>query len=150
MEISLEPVDRMDKAAFRKMTTAYWREIMPHSPVVQDANEGEKYFTNRFSWDGKNGQPYWVLANGEQVGFLMFRFLYDGNVAQVHDFFILKEHRREGIGSQAARELLSLLWDKGILQIDLNVRVDNPIALKFWRAQGFEITLHRLRLHKNA
>ena len=150
MEISLEKVDRGEADAFRSMVEAYWHELMSQSPVVQNATSREEYFAIRFSWDGKSGHPYWALADGERVGFLMFRTAEDGSFAQVHDFFIVEGRRRKGIGSRVARELLSLLWEKGVLQIDLNVRADNPIALEFWRAQGFEIALHRLKLYRNA
>ena len=39
--------------------------------------------------------------------------------------------------------------EKGIRQLDLNVRRDNPNALSFWEAQGFGIAGYRLRMYRD-
>ena len=39
--------------------------------------------------------------------------------------------------------------EKGIRQLDLNVRRDNPNALSFWKAQGLGIAGYRLRMYRD-
>ena len=147
--LQLKKVRVSELDAFREVVNEYWRELMPQSPVVKDVSKGETYFEKRFTWEGESGHPYWAIADGERVGFLMYKIIKDAACAQVHDFYVIPDRRRQGFGSAMFEMLISRLDEMGIRQIDLNVRVDNPGALEFWVAQGLEIALHRLRLCRN-
>ncbi|MDQ7793033.1 MAG: GNAT family N-acetyltransferase [bacterium] len=69
-------------------------------------SERDQHFRSRFSWEGENSHPYWAIRNGDRVGFTMFAIAEDRAFAQVHDFFIPEQHRRKGIGSIVASELI--------------------------------------------
>ena len=59
-------------------------------------------------------------------------------------FTLFLSRRREGIGSFLVQTVTEITDSLGVDRIDLNVRRDNPNALKFWESQGFMIGHHEL------
>jgi ribosomal protein S18 acetylase RimI-like enzyme len=140
----IAPVTIREQGQFRQMLVEYWGDIVPDAPWLLDPILAEAQFQDRYRWDGGNNHPYWAVVDGRRVGFLMYRIYEDNVTAYIHDFFITATARREGYGTEMLRELLSLLQSWGIARINLSVLADNPIALSFWGAQGFEVAYHRL------
>ncbi|MGB3712979.1 MAG: GNAT family N-acetyltransferase [Candidatus Promineifilaceae bacterium] len=138
------PVTKGDADLFRRMLVEYWRDLVPDAPWLQDPILAEAHFKDRYRWDGGGKNPFWALVDGRRVGFFMVRIYEDDVTAYIHDFFIDAVARRQGLGTEMFRELLSLLQNRGIVRINLSVLADNPVALNFWREQGFEIAYHRL------
>ncbi len=138
------PVTKGEADLFRRMLVEYWRDLVPEAPWLQDPILAEAHYEDRYRWDGGNNNPYWAFVDGRRVGFLMVRIYEDNVTAYIHDFFIVAVARRQGLGTEMYRELLSLLRDRGIVRINLSVLADNPVALNFWSEQGFEIAYHRL------
>ena len=148
MEIEL--VDPKDLAHFKAIAEAYWNEMMPKSPMLQDPDRKEANFQYCFAWDGGNRHPHWALVNGEPVGFMAFEVNTRERRAAIHDFYIRPSSRRQGYGTAMVAWLLAELDAHGVEQIDLNVRQDNPPSLAFfWQAQGFGIAGYRLRQLRN-
>lgn len=147
--VRLVEVAARDVAAFRAMAEAYWRELMPRADAARDRTRRAAYFQERFSWDGGPGHPLWALVDERRIGFAMFRVSDDRRVAHIHDFYVVPPARRRGHGGAMVRELLAQLDRLGVGQVDLNVRADNPGALAFWQAQGFDLALYRLRQYRN-
>jgi ribosomal protein S18 acetylase RimI-like enzyme len=146
--VRLVQVDARDVAAFRALAEACWRELLPRADVVRDGARRAAYFQERCSWDGGPGHPRWALADGRRIGFVMFNVSDDRRVAHVHDFYVGPSARRRGHGGAMARELLAQLDRLGVRQVELNVRADNPRALAFGQAQGFDLALYRLRQYR--
>ena len=64
----------------------------------------------------------------------------------IHDLFITKNHRRQGIGGKMYAEILKWFHSNNIDRIELQVIVKNQAAYSFWRKQGyldFQNTLYR-------
>lgn len=140
----LAPVTEREADLFRRMLVEYWRDLVPEAPWLQDPILAVAHYKDRYRWDGGNNNPFWALADGRRVGFLMVRIYEDNATAYIHDFFVASDARRQGLGTEMWKELLSFLGDRGIVKINLSVLADNPAALSFWRKQGFEIIYHRL------
>jgi ribosomal-protein-alanine N-acetyltransferase len=147
--VRIEPVDLKDKARFRELAEAYWRELMPKSVVLQDAEWREAYFREEFAWDGGDRHPYWALVDGRPVGFVSFEVSEGQKHAFIDNFCVVPEERRKGYGRDLVAWLFSHLDSLGVERIDLNVRRDNPTALAFWQAQGFGIAGYRLRQYRD-
>jgi GNAT superfamily N-acetyltransferase len=65
----------------------------------------------------------------------------------LRQFFVARQHRRQGIGRQAMQLLLTEVWPRG-WRITLDVLVHNQRGRAFWHALGFQdyaITLEMLR-----
>jgi ribosomal protein S18 acetylase RimI-like enzyme len=141
--VQIVRIDSEDLLSFRKMVGAYWQE-------VQGSVHREAYFQSRFSLDGENDGLYWAAVGDHRIGFLMFRVYEDGAHAHIHDFYVIPEERRKGYGTAMVKWLLQYLDHLGVAQIDLHVRVDNPGAIEFWKAQGFDIFQYRFRRYREA
>jgi len=118
---------------------------MPKAIVLQDPERQERHFHDSFAWDGGNRHPYWVWVDDHPIGFVSFEVHEGEKRAFVDDFFVDPAYRRQGYGSAMVAWLGDHLDRRGIEQIDLHVRRDNPDGLAFWQAQGFGIAGYRLR-----
>jgi ribosomal protein S18 acetylase RimI-like enzyme len=82
-------------------------------------------------------------SDGQLVGAVMGGF--DGRRGIVYHLAVRQERRRHGIGTALMEELERRLRDKGCLKVYLLVTKDNPRALGFYQAAGWEIMdLHLL------
>ena len=55
----------------------------------------------------------------------------------LRQLFVVRHHRREGIGRRAIEILRSQVWPK-TKRLTVEVLVTNEIALAFWRAVGYK------------
>jgi ribosomal protein S18 acetylase RimI-like enzyme len=65
----------------------------------------------------------------------------------LRQFFVSRDHRRQGVGRQAMTLLLQQVWPPDA-RISLDVLVQNQQGLAFWKALGFSeyaITLELVR-----
>ncbi len=77
-----------------------------------------------------------LFEQGEKlVGYVLYR--PDECGIYVRQFFVARDHRRQGIGRQAIDWLRREVW-QAALRLRLDVLVTNEAGLKFWRAVGFE------------
>lgn len=60
-----------------------------------------------------------------------------GRVLVVHDFYVVPEHRRKGIGRALAQKILDEAKALRIDRIDLEILPKNAEAAAFWKALGF-------------
>ena len=137
-------VTKDEEPQFREMVMEYWRFVIPGSFTLTDPIQAEAEFQQRYQWSGGNNNPHWILVDNRPVGFLMMRVYEDGVTAYIHDFYLTPDARRQGYGSKIFRTLQEQLKDRGVNQIYLSVQADNPVALDFWKKQGFRIIYHRL------
>jgi predicted acetyltransferase len=78
-------------------------------------------------------EAYLFESGGELVGYALVRPADDP--VYLRQFFICREHRRKGYGTQAFDALLAAL---GISGVDVEVLAWNRPGLAFWRSLGFE------------
>ena len=64
------------------------------------------------------------------MGFISFAI--SGTSAKINDFYVVPSKRRRGIGTFLVKSAIEITDGMGVDRIDLNVRRDNPEALKFW------------------
>ena len=70
------------------------------------------------------------------IGYLLFQHIYDR--IEIDDFFVLENHRNNGIGSKLMEKLISYSKDNSIKNITLEVRKDNYNAIRIYEKYGFE------------
>ena len=74
-------------------------------------------------------------------------YCQDPEAIYLRQFFVDRQHRRQGIGRQAMHILLADVWPPG-WRITLDVLVHNQRGYAFWKALGFQdyaLTLEMLR-----
>lgn len=127
----------------------YWIELMPRWRGNADAEYRAAYFADRFRVGDPRNEHWWGVVDGARVGFARIEWHedVDGAWASVHDFYVEANHRRHGYGTAMARAVVAAIKERGCFRVDLNVRADNPGALAFWQAAGFEMTSYRMRTY---
>ncbi|MGD0349369.1 MAG: GNAT family N-acetyltransferase [Verrucomicrobiota bacterium] len=55
----------------------------------------------------------------------------------MRQLFVVRNHRRQGFGSQAMKILITKIWPKN-KRLTVEVLVRNPAAIAFWRAVGYK------------
>src|SRR5215216_4788504 len=130
--VSLERVSPADILDFRKRVEEYWEELMPYAAVIKDQKSREAYFRECFTWDGGNHHPHWAIADGQRVGFASFEVSPATKSATIASFYVFPNERRKGYGTALMQALYEQFDKLAVELVELNVRRDNPGALKFW------------------
>ncbi len=86
-----------------------------------------------YYWNEPGRHAFLVRVDGKLAGFVLvnqYKVVPDeGETHAMAEFFILRKHRKKGIGEEAARQVLDLFPGKWqVAQI-----VENPGATAFWR-----------------
>lgn len=76
------------------------------------------------------------------VGYLEFSLIYDR--MEIDNFSVLDEYRNQGIGTKLLAHLISLAISYRVINITLEVRVSNEIAINLYKKFGFrEVALRK-------
>ncbi len=146
---SLRAVSPGERSLLYEMTLAYWQELMPRAPVVRDPSLGPQYFDRQFRLE-RDCRQWWILLADERIGFANVELRHDPGGQRwgyIKDFYIAPAWRRQGHGRGCAQRIIEWLKAAGAAGVDLQCRLDNPTALAFWQALGFEIVSYRLRYY---
>jgi GNAT superfamily N-acetyltransferase len=148
-EIELRPIDPAERDELLAMARRYWLELMPHWHGNRDPAFQAIYFADRFRLDSPQMLHRWAVADETPIGFARVDLHEDveGAWAQVGDFYVEPDHRRQGRGRAFSAAVVDELRRRGCKRIDLNVREDNPRALAFWRSVGFDLASYRMRMY---
>lgn len=91
-------------------------------------------------WKEATRHPFLVKVNDNPAGFVFVRqgsqISDDENVRDVAEFFIVRRHRRAGIGMRVAHEV----WRKFAGKWEVRVMYKNQQAKKFWERAINEFT----------
>lgn len=127
--INIQPVPPDQTHHFRELVEDYWWEIMPTARGVRDRASRYVYFKERFRWEDGVEPPWWAVDDEGPIAFVAFTA--SGTRADIHDFYVCPRVRRRGVGSRLVTWLMAELDRRGVKQVDLNVRRDNPASLAF-------------------
>ena len=72
--------------------------------------------------------------DGEAVAYALYR--EEPKEIYLRQLFVVRNRRRQGIGRQAVEMLRSQIWLKQ-KRLTVEVLVQNPAAVAFWRAVGY-------------
>ncbi|MDB5704778.1 MAG: family N-acetyltransferase [Sphingomonas bacterium] len=125
-----------ERATLENLLQLYIHDFSEHWAGRPDGEIGED---GRFApypldayWNEPDHVPLLLRAHGHPVGFaLLDRTSHTGHDLDrnMREFFILRKHRRSGVGTAAARAIFSLYpgrWEAAIAR-------PNAAALPFWR-----------------
>lgn len=79
---------------------------------------------------------HWILEDefGNSIGYS--RFYFCEHIVHIEDFFIIKQYRRKGYGSQFFALIEKELKNKGAKRIE--IVIISKIASEFWEKLGFK------------
>ena len=75
------------------------------------------------------------LDNDREVGYLEYLVMYDK--MEIQDLFVLEEYRGKGIGTKLMAYLVSVAINKRVINITLEVRCSNDVAISLYKKFGF-------------
>jgi ribosomal protein S18 acetylase RimI-like enzyme len=87
----------------------------------------------------KNRKVYVAISGGEKIGKVHLRF-DEKNHAYIHDLCILPIHRRKKFATAMVMQIHTLLNQKKIHRIYLDVEGENTSAIKLYEQCGYAIT----------
>jgi len=83
-------------------------------------------------WTEEGRHPYLMRIDGELAGFVLVQqgsqLTGEPDLWDVAEFFVLRRHRRQGAGVQAAHEV----WRRHAGRWEVRVMERNTVALAFW------------------
>src|SRR5438128_2856741 len=114
-------------------------DIPAIASIVRDALR-ENYPTSLYLDIHQWGRDGFLVADldGHPVGFLAAVLSADGQ-ARVLMFAVTAGFRRRGFGSQMMNAFIQVCAMRGIRRIELEVRISNDEAIRFYKRYGFEI-----------
>ncbi len=134
MEIDLKDVLEQEKDIFKQFLEEFWLEVDPEYKKVK--NFIDKYLKNLFS--NYSRKKCWIYYKKERIGIIIYYFYSNlGSLEQnlhISEFFIKKEHRKKGIGTNAIKKLVFLY---PIQELRLEVLNSNQGGVAFWKSLGF-------------
>ena len=72
------------------------------------------------------------------IAYILFAHVKAGNAIALHKICVKKEHRSQGLGSQALVQVIDSLRKRGKLSVQLWVNDRNTVAQALYRGAGFE------------
>ncbi|MGF1432217.1 GNAT family N-acetyltransferase [Kitasatospora sp. LaBMicrA B282] len=142
-EPELVPGTDADRALVANLLQLYLHDHSQYAQVEPDAS-GRFEFPWLDDYFGRPGRECWVIrADGRPVGFALTRDGVPGDEDAWHlaEFFVLRAHRRRGLGRRAARLVLQRhpgWWT-------LSYLANNTPAAGLWPALAAELSGGRVR-----
>lgn len=84
----------------------------------------------------KSGNAYAGLL----VGFENFSTFTAKSMINIHDVFVFKEFRGQGVGRKMIEKILSIARQRSCSRLTLEVRHDNAVAQELYKSEGFADT----------
>ena len=82
------------------------------------------------------------VVDDKSIGYLEFSLIYDR--MEIDNFYVLDECRGQGIGTKLLAHLVSLAINYRVINITLEVRVSNEVAINPYKKFGFrEVALRK-------
>ena len=76
------------------------------------------------------------------IGYLDYSLIYDR--MEIDNFSVLEEYRNQGIGTKLLAHLVSIAIEYRVVNITLEVRMSNEIAINLYKRFGFrEVALRK-------
>ena len=129
---SVRPIGEGERAAVRRLIQLYIYDLGGEQWGVEpDGSYGSRNWHRRF-WSRHGRHRFVIRVGGRLAGFALVRDRADfagPGVREIAEFFVLRKHRRHGVGTRVARALFERFpgrWEVAVL-------VWNVGAQRFWR-----------------
>jgi predicted acetyltransferase len=140
--VSLQPATPADATLLSNLLELYMHDLSAVFPSIALGADGRfGYSRLPLYWSEPERRFAFIIRAGEQIaGFVLATrgspVLPDPDVLDVAEFFVLRRHRRSGVGRRAALEL----WHRLPGKWTVRASEGNPDALAFWRGVVAELT----------
>lgn len=80
--------------------------------------------------------PFLKKISYEDKGYVFFEVMYDR--IEINTFFVKEEYRNKKIGTKLLEYLINYAKEKGMINITLEVRCNNDVAIHLYEKFGFK------------
>ena len=142
-DLRIELIAESEKELLCNFMQMYMHDLSEFTGEVPD-EYGRFDIGNYFDayWMEEERHPFKIIQRGGPAGFALVRQLEDG-VYSIAEFFILRSHRKTGLGRKAA----TMLFDYFVGTWHIAQDKSNVPAQKFWRSVINEYTGGELSEH---
>jgi predicted acetyltransferase len=132
-EVRVLPIARQDQSALRHLIDLYAYDFS--DLLGLDVEESGRFAFPDLGpyWTDSWRHPFFIRAGDKLAGFALVharsRLTGADGIHDMAEFFVLRRHRRQGVGARAAGALFALFrgpWE-------IRERAENTAALAFWR-----------------
>ena len=87
------------------------------------------------------------FIDDKQVGYLDYSLIYDR--IEIDNFFVDENYRNQGIGKKLLSYLVVIGINNHVINITLEVRKSNEVAINFYKKNGYKIVSTRKNYYKD-
>jgi len=147
--MSQEPVIRTATVQDVPEILRLWKQLMDMHEALDQffalSEDGQTNFVKFLQGQISNQNAYVLVA---QVGYELVGYslaakyeyppvLTTRRYAEIHDLFVVDDHRGKGIGRRLIEETVNHFFQEGITRVEIRQAVSNTIAEAFWTRMGF-------------
>lgn len=145
-KVELEPCAAVRRPALEAMFQLYVHDFSEHwagldrGELEEDGRFPDYPYLDRY-WTEPDRSAWFIRADGHLAGFALLSGHSHSGLPADHDvaeFFVVRKHRRFGVGFEAARQLIgrrSGQWEIAVVRANVG-------ALGFWRRVAAEMAAH--------
>jgi predicted acetyltransferase len=142
LRVELLPATLVQKPLLAELLQLYAHEFSEFHPIVLDADGRFHYPHLDAYWQDDGRFPFLATVDGELAGFAFVQqgsqISGDKSVWDLAEFFVVRAHRRRGVGSSLAQKI----WRRFPGRWEVRVMQANRSAFLFWSAAIQEFTRH--------
>jgi predicted acetyltransferase len=131
-QIEVIPAAPEQQSILANLLELYAHDFSEFHDIEVGADGRFRYKRLPLYWSEPGRHPFLVWVAGNPAGFALVKrgseVSGDKNVWDMAEFFVMRKYRREGIGSQVAREV----WSRFPGQWEVRVLEENVLAYLFW------------------
>jgi predicted acetyltransferase len=123
-----------DRPVLRHLSEFYMYDMSEYDPDIEINLHGTFDYTVDRYWQDTNRVPFLIYVDERPSGFVLVKrgaqLAGDPEMMDMSEFFIMRRHRRRGIGRYVAEQIFDLFparWE-------VRQFAENNIALLFWRS----------------
>ncbi|HUY09971.1 MAG TPA: GNAT family N-acetyltransferase [Candidatus Dormibacteraeota bacterium] len=129
MEVEVQRVSERDKIVLANLLQLYRYDLSAERGLELTEHGTFIYrFLDHYFVDGDEREADFIRHDGPLAGFIMTRLLSDG-VREMSEFFVMRAHRRRGVGRRAAE----LVFRRHPGSWEVAVDDSNQDAATFWQ-----------------
>ena len=134
----------------KKLPTKRWKDyrnlrleaLKKDATAFGSSYEEEKKLLES-EWKRRTGNTLFALSDDNPIGMIAYVFNNKKkikHIANIFGFYVKEDYRNQGIGRKLIeRTLLSIMKNKNIIKINLNVNSKQKSAVRLYKKFGFKI-----------
>jgi predicted acetyltransferase len=134
MLIAVQRAEREQEEVLRRLLQLYAYDFSEILGLEIDADGRFTQPALEPYWTDPRHEAFFIRADGRLAGFALVRqgsrLSSDADVWDMEEFFVMRRHRRSGVGSESARQIFDAHRGKW----EVRQRRENGGARSFWRA----------------